>query len=92
MVEGGDPKHPRATCNYCGLDYAADTNHCGTSTLWGHVERKCKKCHFSEWVEENKKKQTSILQFTKLTLSTNLEEEVASSGQVVKFSQKVVRE
>ena len=91
MLEGGDKNKPRAACNYCNLDYAADTKSCGTSTLWMHVEHKCKKCPFSTWVEENKKKQSSILQFTKKT-EDSPNEEVASSGQVVKFSQKVVRE
>ena len=94
VIDGGDSKHPtpRAACIYCGVDYAADTKRCGTSTLWGHVHRKCKKCPFSEWVVENKKKQASILQFGKSIPSTNVEEEVASSEQVLKFSQKVVRE
>ncbi|XP_062104385.1 pre-mRNA-processing protein 40A-like [Humulus lupulus] len=48
MLHDCDPKKPRAACNYCGTDYAADTKLNGTSTLWAHVERKCKKCPFSD--------------------------------------------
>ena len=39
---GGDPKEPRATCNYCKKPYKCHSGKNGTLTLWGHV-RKCKK-------------------------------------------------
>ncbi|PON59173.1 Ribonuclease H-like domain containing protein [Parasponia andersonii] len=84
MIDGKD----RAACNYCNLDYAANTKLCGTSILWSHVEYKCRKCPFSDWVEQNKKQQMSMLQFTKKTADS----EVASSGQLVKFSQKKIKE
>ncbi|XP_062094148.1 zinc finger BED domain-containing protein RICESLEEPER 2-like [Humulus lupulus] len=65
MLHDCDPKKPRAACNYCGTDYAADTKLNGTSTLWAHVERKCKKCPFSDWVEQSKKQQSTMDRFTK---------------------------
>ncbi|XP_062099804.1 zinc finger BED domain-containing protein RICESLEEPER 2-like [Humulus lupulus] len=83
-----EKEEDRAECNYCGADYAADSKYCGTSTLWSHVEKKCRKCPFSDWVEQNKK-QTMITQFTKKTLDY----EVNSSGTTtMKFSQSKVRE
>ncbi|KAF4402777.1 hypothetical protein G4B88_010229 [Cannabis sativa] len=33
---------PRAACNYCGIDYAADTKLKGTSTLRNHIENQYK--------------------------------------------------
>ncbi|XP_062099949.1 zinc finger BED domain-containing protein RICESLEEPER 2-like [Humulus lupulus] len=83
-----EKEEDRAKCNYCGADYAADSKYCGTSTLWSHVEKKCRKCPFSDWVEQNKK-QTMITQFTKKTPDS----EVNSSGTTtMKFSQNKVRE
>ncbi|KAM6571670.1 hypothetical protein CsatA_015750 [Cannabis sativa] len=86
-----DPGKPRAACNYCGTDYAADTKLNGTSTLWAHVERKCKKCHFSDWAEQNKRKQSTLDRFTKKKTTTCNEEEVASSGLPLRFNQNLVR-
>ena len=45
-VEGGDPKDPRCTCNYCGKDYACDSKRVGTSSLWVHLNNQCKKYPF----------------------------------------------
>ncbi|XP_062104275.1 zinc finger BED domain-containing protein RICESLEEPER 2-like [Humulus lupulus] len=90
MLPNCDPKKPRAACNYCGIDYAADTKLNGTSTLWAHVERKCKKCPFSDWVEQSKKQQSTMDRFTKKTTTYN-EEEVTSSGLPLRFNQSVVR-
>ncbi|XP_030486530.2 uncharacterized protein LOC115703164 isoform X1 [Cannabis sativa] len=41
MIEGGDPVDPRAACNYCGKDYAADHRKHGTSSLWNHYNHQC---------------------------------------------------
>ncbi|XP_062075973.1 uncharacterized protein LOC133780114 [Humulus lupulus] len=90
MLPDCDPKKPRAACNYCGTDYAADTKLNGASTLWAHVERKCKKCPFSDWVEQSKKQQSTMDRITKKTTTCN-EEEVASSGLPLKFNQNAVR-
>ncbi|XP_062105875.1 zinc finger BED domain-containing protein DAYSLEEPER-like [Humulus lupulus] len=90
MLPDCDPKKPRAACNYCGTDYAANTKLNGTSTLWAHVERKCKKCPFSDWVEQSKKPQSTMDRFTKKTTTCN-EEEVASSGLPLRFNQNAVR-
>lgn len=43
MIEGGDPMDPRAACNYCGKDYAADHKKHGTSSLWNHYNHHCKR-------------------------------------------------
>ncbi|XP_062088415.1 zinc finger BED domain-containing protein RICESLEEPER 2-like [Humulus lupulus] len=85
-----EKEKPRAACNYCGTDYAVDTKLNGNSTLWAHVERKCKKCPFSDWVEQSKKQQSTMDRFTKKTTTCN-EEEVASSGLPLKLNQNVVR-
>ena len=90
MLPDCDPKKPRAAYNYCGTDYVADTKLNGTSTLWAHVERKCKKCPFSDWVEQSKKQQSTMDRFTKKTTTCN-EEEVASSGLPLRFNQNAVR-
>ncbi|XP_062074830.1 zinc finger BED domain-containing protein DAYSLEEPER-like [Humulus lupulus] len=90
MLPDCDPKKPRTAYNYCGTDYAAETKLNGTSTLWAHVERKCKKCPFSDWVEQSKKQQSTMDRFTKKTTTCN-EEEVSSSGIPLRFNQNVVR-
>ncbi|XP_062085737.1 zinc finger BED domain-containing protein DAYSLEEPER-like [Humulus lupulus] len=90
MLPDCDPKKPRVACNYCGTDYAANTKLNETSTLWAHVERKCKKCPFSDWVEQSKKQQSTMDRFTKKTTTCN-EEEVASSGLPLRFNQNAVR-
>ncbi|XP_062119090.1 zinc finger BED domain-containing protein RICESLEEPER 2-like [Humulus lupulus] len=60
MLPDCDLKKPRAACNYCGTNYAADTKFNGTSTLWAHVERKCEKCPFNDWVEKSKKQKERV--------------------------------
>ena len=37
VKDGGDPKHPRATFNYCGEDYGCNPKMCDTTTLWNHL-------------------------------------------------------
>ena len=54
------------------------------------MERKCKKCPFSDWVEQSKKQQSTMDRFTKKTTTCN-EEEVASSGLPLRFNQNAVR-
>ena len=85
MLPDCDPKKPRAACNYCGANYAADTKMNGTSTLWAHVERKCKKCPFSDWVEQGKRKQSTMDRFAKI-LTPNSE-----GGVLLKFNPNDVR-
>ncbi|PON85793.1 Zinc finger, BED-type, partial [Trema orientale] len=55
-----DPNNQRAACNYCGVDYAADTKRNGTSTLKAHIEYQCKiypgRCEY---------KKQKVLSFTK---------------------------
>ncbi|KAL0288422.1 UNVERIFIED_CONTAM: hypothetical protein Sangu_2660100 [Sesamum angustifolium] len=58
MIEGCDP--PRAACNYCGEDYAADRHNNGTTSLWRHLENKCTK-----YPNKKDKSQKSIIDFSK---------------------------
>ena len=85
MLPDCDPKKPRAACNYCGANYAADTKMNGTSTLWAHVERKCKKCPFSDWVEQGKKKQSTMDRFAKISTPNS------EGGVLLKFNPNDVR-
>lgn len=85
MLPDYDPKKPRATCNYCGANYAADTKMNGTRTLWAHVERKCKKCHFSDWVDQGKKKQYTMDRFAKISTPNS------EGGVQLKFNPNNVR-
>ncbi|XP_060968418.1 zinc finger BED domain-containing protein RICESLEEPER 2-like [Cannabis sativa] len=91
MLPDCDPEKLRAACNYCGTNYTVDTKLNGTSTLWAHVERKCKKYPFSDWVEQNKRQQSTIDRFTKNKTTTCNEEAVASSGLPLRFNQNLVR-
>ena len=52
----------RCMCNYCGKDYACDSNSRGTSTLWKHLRNQCKKYPYRE---ENKGQTTLTLIPTK---------------------------
>ncbi|KAL0385845.1 UNVERIFIED_CONTAM: hypothetical protein Sradi_2978800 [Sesamum radiatum] len=58
MIEGRDP--PRAACNYCGEDYAADRHNNGTTSLWRHLENRCTK-----YPHKKDKSQKSITDFAK---------------------------
>uniref|UniRef100_A0A803Q669 BED-type domain-containing protein n=1 Tax=Cannabis sativa TaxID=3483 RepID=A0A803Q669_CANSA len=88
-VKGKEVEKERAECNYCQADYAADTKNCGTSTLWSHINHKCKKCPFSSYVDKSTKQAMITDHFTK----TNEDSEVNSSGtQTSGFSQATVRE
>ena len=42
-VEGGNASDPRCTCNYCGKSYACHSTRIGTTTLWNHINKQCKK-------------------------------------------------
>ncbi|KAJ9561442.1 hypothetical protein OSB04_006602 [Centaurea solstitialis] len=42
-VEGGDPNDPRCACNYCGKTYACDSKKVGTTSLWTHIRKQCRK-------------------------------------------------
>ena len=42
-VKVSDGGESRATCNYCGKDYASDSKRVGTSSMWGHLKNQCKK-------------------------------------------------
>ena len=48
----GDPKFPRAACNYCGKDYACAAKKDGTSNMWTHLKIQYKKYPFR--VEDKK--------------------------------------
>ncbi|XP_054782853.1 uncharacterized protein LOC129290171 [Prosopis cineraria] len=43
LMEGCDPEFPRATCNWCGFDYACHKKRNGTSNMATHLEERCKK-------------------------------------------------
>uniref|UniRef100_A0A803QGS4 BED-type domain-containing protein n=1 Tax=Cannabis sativa TaxID=3483 RepID=A0A803QGS4_CANSA len=88
-VKGKEVEKERAECNYCQADYAADTKNCGTSTLWSHINHKCRKCPFSSFVDKSTKQAIITDHFTK----TNEDSEVNSSGtRTSRFSQATVRE
>ena len=38
-MEGGDPKKPRAACNYCGSTYTCDTKLSGITATYNHNVR-----------------------------------------------------
>ena len=56
--EKSDLNDPRALCNYCGKDYACSTKTCGTSSMWVHLKKQCKKYPFR--VEDKKQKLLSF--------------------------------
>ncbi|KAL0355730.1 UNVERIFIED_CONTAM: Zinc finger BED domain-containing protein RICESLEEPER 3 [Sesamum radiatum] len=58
MIEGSDP--PRAACNYCGEDYAADRHNNDTTSLWRHLENRCTK-----YPHKKDKSEKSITDFAK---------------------------
>ncbi|KAF7808335.1 zinc finger BED domain-containing protein RICESLEEPER 2-like [Senna tora] len=41
LIEDCDPEYPRATCNWCGTDYACHKKRNGTSNMAHHLESKC---------------------------------------------------
>ncbi|KAM6545744.1 hypothetical protein CsatB_026480 [Cannabis sativa] len=79
---------PRAACNYCGIDYAANTKLNGTSTLRNHIENQCKKYPLSVRVEDKKQK---LLSLTKKSGGEDTEE-CASSLVAVSWSKEGARQ
>ena len=43
VIKGLDLEWPRATCNWCGVDYASHPKRNGTSNMATHLETQCKK-------------------------------------------------
>ena len=46
----------RCKCNYCGKDYACSTKHCGTTTLWNHLQTQCAQYNSIKYGEDKKQK------------------------------------
>uniref|UniRef100_A0A803Q163 Transposase n=1 Tax=Cannabis sativa TaxID=3483 RepID=A0A803Q163_CANSA len=91
MVKGANGKEEereRAQCNYCEADYAADSKNCGTSTLWSHIEHKCKQCPFSTYVQKHTKQGMITDYFTKTIQDSEVN---SSKTRTSMFSQATVR-
>uniref|UniRef100_A0A803Q162 Transposase n=1 Tax=Cannabis sativa TaxID=3483 RepID=A0A803Q162_CANSA len=92
MVKGANGKEEereRAQCNYCEADYAGDSKNCGTSTLWSHIEHKCKQCPFSTYVQKHTKQGMITDYFTKTIQDSEVN---SSKTRTSMFSQATVRE
>lgn len=48
QLENGDPKKPRAVCNYCGITYACDPKINCTCNMLAHIQDQCKKYPYSK--------------------------------------------